>query len=170
MVSFYRGPLWEFILSWMLFLPLSLSFSPYIDYRPIYIMYRDSNYLSACKNSVVSYFYYYCCTVHFWISLIITHQQIHCYILYYSKIYIKNVWKLLHVSILRSSSGFVHCSWLKLYVKKRLKSGNYVHRCGEVCCNAAYLSTQNATHTHQTLCCRITTNNLHNFKKTYKNF
>jgi len=32
----------------------------------------------------------------------------------------------------------------------------------------AYLSTQNAMHTHQTLCCRITTNNLQNFKKTFK--
>ena len=27
--------------------------------------------------------------------------------------------------------------------------------------STAYLSTQNATHTHQTLCCPITTNNLH---------
>ena len=26
------------------------------------------------------------------------------------------------------------------------------------------------THTHQTLCCRVTTNNLHNFKKLTKNF
>ena len=32
------------------------------------------------------------------------------------------------------------------------------------------LNLKVATHTHQTLCCRITTNNLHNLKKTYKNF
>jgi len=37
-----------------------------------------------------------------------------------------------------------------------------VERYGEI---PAYLSTQNTTHTHQTLCCRITTNNLHNLKK-----
>jgi hypothetical protein len=36
--------------------------------------------------------------------------------------------------------------------------------------STAHLSTQNATHTHQTLCCRITTNNLHNFKKLIKTF
>jgi hypothetical protein len=34
--------------------------------------------------------------------------------------------------------------------------------------NPAYLSTQNAKHTHQTLCCRITTNNFHNFKRLIK--
>ena len=33
------------------------------------------------------------------------------------------------------------------------------------------LHTKRDTHTHQTLCCRITTNNFHNLKKkTYKNF
>jgi len=31
--------------------------------------------------------------------------------------------------------------------------------------STAHLSTQNTTHTHQTLCSRITTSNLHNFKK-----
>jgi hypothetical protein len=29
---------------------------------------------------------------------------------------------------------------------------------------------RNATHTRQTICCRITTNNLHNFKKLIKTF
>jgi hypothetical protein len=54
--------------------------------------------------------------------------------------------------------------------------------CGEVCWTAVcvafgveryagipvYLSTQNATHTHQTLCCHITTIDIYIFKKTFK--
>jgi hypothetical protein len=45
--------------------------------------------------------------------------------------------------------------------------------CGGVCwtaCSPAYVSTQNATQTHQTLRCRITKNNLHNFKKIINMF
>jgi len=37
-------------------------------------------------------------------------------------------------------------------------------------CSPAFLSTQNATHTRLKLCCRITTNNLHNSKELLKIF
>ena len=52
-----------------------------------------------------------------------------------------------------------------------LKSLDLKVLCGEVCWSPTYFSTQNATNTHQTLCCHITTTDLYNLKVNfYKTF
>jgi len=63
-----------------------------------------------------------------------THQQLHIYICIYiyvlfkkSKIYIKALKTLLHVSITRSSSGSLYCSLLKLKFKTFSELLRYVN-------------------------------------------
>jgi hypothetical protein len=99
--------------------------------------------------------------------VIIEHQQMHYYYIH-SKIHIKTLKMLLHVSNLRSSSGSVHCSLLKLYLKIISRAILYISWwCGSMSC--VYVSCREVDwlnqstslhktqHTHKRMtCCHIT--------------
>jgi hypothetical protein len=78
----------------------------------------------------------------------------------YSKIRIKTLKKLLHVSIHRSSSGGTRSSLLKLYVKMTSKTLRYFNRgCGSiscVLCTLLLVQGGRATYMRHTICSHIT--------------
>ena len=80
-----------------------------------------------------------------------THRQMHIYIYIYmllfnkSKIYIKTLKTLLHVSIIRSFSGSIHCSLLNSHA---IRHTTHVH-------SQAH-SEQRTTHTQHKTCCHST--------------
>ena len=129
----------------------------------------------------MEYVFFYCYTMHFnslnlniaTIALLYTIiQQSKMSVLKHLKTF-QHVSIIIHIifrervgSLLKSLNLKFFRSFLKLW---RLFVVMRQHKVWCVC-TAAYLSTQKATHTHQTLCCHIATNYLHNFTELIKTF